>query len=149
MRTKQPVVGILASALAIASVTAVLAADWPSFRGPSHDGKSAETITWPAELTNRPGVCFVTRGPGATNAAHGVHVAQHDGTPMILFIGQVERAMLGRGAARDACSGRRGENKAPVATAQATEGANRREGFAMRLATVRNSAESAALPAAE
>ena len=49
-------------------------------------------------LTGRPGVCFVTRGPGATNAAHGVHIAEHDSAPLILFIGQVERAMLGRGA---------------------------------------------------
>ena len=49
-------------------------------------------------LTGRPGVCFVTRGPGATNAAHGVHIAEHDSAPMILFIGQVERAMIGRGA---------------------------------------------------
>ncbi len=49
-------------------------------------------------LTGRPGICFVTRGPGATNAAHGVHVAEHDSAPMILFIGQVERAMIGRGA---------------------------------------------------
>ena len=46
----------------------------------------------------RPGICFVTRGPGATNAAHGVHIAEHDSAPMILFIGQVERAMMGRGA---------------------------------------------------
>jgi acetolactate synthase I/II/III large subunit len=51
-----------------------------------------------ATLTGRPGVCFVTRGPGATNAAHGVHIAEHDSTPLILFIGQVERGMLGRGA---------------------------------------------------
>jgi acetolactate synthase-1/2/3 large subunit len=49
-------------------------------------------------LTGHPGVCFVTRGPGATNAAHGVHIAEHDSAPMILFVGQVERAMLGRGA---------------------------------------------------
>jgi acetolactate synthase-1/2/3 large subunit len=49
-------------------------------------------------LTGRPGICFVTRGPGATNAAHGVHIAEHDSAPMILFIGQVDRAMLGRGA---------------------------------------------------
>jgi acetolactate synthase-1/2/3 large subunit len=49
-------------------------------------------------LTGRPGICFVTRGPGATNAAHGVHIAEHDSAPMILFIGQVERAMSGRGA---------------------------------------------------
>src|ERR1700760_57079 len=49
-------------------------------------------------LTGRPGICFVTRGPGATNAAHGLHIAEHDSAPMILFIGQVERAMRGRGA---------------------------------------------------
>jgi len=49
-------------------------------------------------LMGRPGVCFVTRGPGATNAAHGVHIAEHDSAPMILFIGQVERAMRARGA---------------------------------------------------
>ena len=49
-------------------------------------------------LTGRPGICFVTRGPGATNAAHGLHIAEHDSAPMILFIGQVEREMMGRGA---------------------------------------------------
>ena len=49
-------------------------------------------------LTGRPGVCFVTRGPGATNAAHGIHIAEHDSAPMILFVGQVERSMRGRGA---------------------------------------------------
>ncbi len=49
-------------------------------------------------LTGRPGVCFVTRGPGATNAAHGVHIAEHDSAPLVLFVGQVERAMRGRGA---------------------------------------------------
>src|SRR3712207_7312903 len=36
------------------------------------------------KLTGRPGVCFVTRGPGATNASHGVHIAAQDSTPMIL-----------------------------------------------------------------
>jgi acetolactate synthase I/II/III large subunit len=41
------------------------------------------------KLTGKPGICFVTRGPGATNAAIGVHTAQQDSTPMILFIGQV------------------------------------------------------------
>lgn len=41
------------------------------------------------KLTGHPGVAFVTRGPGATNASAGVHVAQQDSTPMILFIGQV------------------------------------------------------------
>ncbi len=41
------------------------------------------------KLTGEPGVCFVTRGPGATNASIGVHTAQQDSTPLILFIGQV------------------------------------------------------------
>lgn len=50
------------------------------------------------KLTGRPGICFVTRGPGATNAAHGVHIAQQDSTPMILFVGQIERVARGRDA---------------------------------------------------
>ncbi|MDN8616994.1 thiamine pyrophosphate-binding protein [Variovorax ginsengisoli] len=41
------------------------------------------------KLTNRPGVCFVTRGPGATNASIGVHNAFQDSTPMVLFVGDV------------------------------------------------------------
>ena len=43
------------------------------------------------KLTGRPGICFATRGPGATNASAGVHIAFQDSTPMILFIGQVAR----------------------------------------------------------
>lgn len=43
------------------------------------------------KMTHRPGVCFVTRGPGATNASIGVHVAMQDSTPMILFVGDVAR----------------------------------------------------------
>jgi acetolactate synthase I/II/III large subunit len=50
------------------------------------------------KATGRPGVCFVTRGPGATNATHGIHIAQQDSTPMILFVGQVAREMRGREA---------------------------------------------------
>jgi acetolactate synthase-1/2/3 large subunit len=50
------------------------------------------------KLTGRPGIAFVTRGPGATNASAGVHVAQQDSTPMILFIGQIERATVERDA---------------------------------------------------
>ena len=45
------------------------------------------------KLTGRPGICFVTRGPGATNASHGVHIAMQDSTPMVLFVGQVETGM--------------------------------------------------------
>ena len=48
--------------------------------------------------TGRPGVCFVTRGPGATNAAHGVHIAQQSSSPMIMFVGQVDRGVRGRDA---------------------------------------------------
>jgi acetolactate synthase-1/2/3 large subunit len=50
------------------------------------------------KLTGRPGISFVTRGPGATNAAIGVHTAFQDSTPLLLFIGQVERDALGREA---------------------------------------------------
>ncbi len=50
------------------------------------------------KLTGRPGICFVTRGPGATSASAGVHVAFQDSTPMILFIGQVGRGMTEREA---------------------------------------------------
>ncbi|HZO80358.1 MAG TPA: thiamine pyrophosphate-binding protein [Candidatus Binataceae bacterium] len=58
------------------------------------------------KLTGRPGICFVTRGPGATNASVGVHTAFQDSTPMILFIGQVERAFLERGAFQELDFGR-------------------------------------------
>ncbi len=50
------------------------------------------------KLTGRPGICMVTRGPGATNASAGVHVGFQDSTPMILLIGQVGRPMMEREA---------------------------------------------------
>src|SRR5579863_761042 len=50
------------------------------------------------KLTGRPGICFVTRGPGATNASHAVHIAMQDSTSMILFVGQVDRGMREREA---------------------------------------------------
>ena len=50
------------------------------------------------KLTGRPGIAFVTRGPGATNAAIGVHVAKQDSQPMILFIGDVDRGTRDREA---------------------------------------------------
>ena len=49
-------------------------------------------------LTHRPGIAFVTRGPGATNASIGVHVARQDSQPMILFIGDVDRGTRDREA---------------------------------------------------
>jgi acetolactate synthase-1/2/3 large subunit len=50
------------------------------------------------KMTGRPGICFVTRGPGATNASIGVHTAYQDSTPMILFIGQVGLDFMDREA---------------------------------------------------
>lgn len=50
------------------------------------------------KLTGKPGICFVTRGPGATNASIGVHTAYQDSTPMILFIGQVGNDFIDREA---------------------------------------------------
>src|SRR5690606_32954493 len=50
------------------------------------------------KLTGAPGICMVTRGPGATNAYAGVHIAAQDSTPMILFVGQIERGMREREA---------------------------------------------------
>jgi len=51
-----------------------------------------------AKMTGKPGICFVTRGPGATNASIGVHTAFQDSSPMILFIGQVARDQQDREA---------------------------------------------------
>ncbi|MBI3441129.1 MAG: thiamine pyrophosphate-binding protein [Proteobacteria bacterium] len=51
-----------------------------------------------AKLTGLPGICFVTRGPGACNASIGVHTAMQDSTPMILLVGQVARDQMGREA---------------------------------------------------
>jgi len=63
-----------------------------------HEGAAANMAEADGKLTGRPGVCFVTRGPGATHASIGVHTAYHDSTPMILFIGQVQREVRGREA---------------------------------------------------
>lgn len=57
-----------------------------------HEAGAANMAEAHGKLTGRPGLCFVTRGPGATHAAIGVHTARQDSTPMILFIGQVARA---------------------------------------------------------
>ncbi|BDA85853.1 thiamine pyrophosphate protein [Aureimonas sp. SA4125] len=62
------------------------------------EGGAAMMAEADGKLTGRPGIAFVTRGPGATNASAGVHVAAHDLTPMILFIGQVPTEFRGHGA---------------------------------------------------
>ena len=63
-----------------------------------NEGGAAMMADAYGKLTGRPGICFVTRGPGATNASCGVHIAAQDSTPMILFIGQVARRMREREA---------------------------------------------------
>jgi len=62
------------------------------------EGGAAMMAEAQGKLTGRPGICFVTRGPGATNAAAGIHIAHQDSTPMILFVGQVARGAMGREA---------------------------------------------------
>jgi acetolactate synthase-1/2/3 large subunit len=62
------------------------------------EGGAAMMAEAHGKLTGRPGICFVTRGPGATNASPGVHVAQQDSTPMILLVGQVDSGVRGRDA---------------------------------------------------
>lgn len=63
-----------------------------------HEAGAANMAEAYGKLTGKPGVCMVTRGPGATHAAIGVHTAHQDSTPMILFVGQVALADRGRGA---------------------------------------------------
>ena len=63
-----------------------------------HEAAAANMAEAYGKLTGRPGVCVVTRGPGASHASVGVHIAFQDSTPMILLVGQTERPMLGREA---------------------------------------------------
>ena len=62
------------------------------------EGGAAMMAEAAGKLTGKPGLCFVTRGPGATNASSGVHVARQDSTPMLLFVGNVARGFRGREA---------------------------------------------------
>ncbi|MEL6587698.1 MAG: thiamine pyrophosphate-binding protein, partial [Pseudomonadota bacterium] len=63
-----------------------------------NEGGAAFMAAAYGKLTGTPGICFVTRGPGATNASIGVHTAMQDSSPMILFVGQVGTDMMGREA---------------------------------------------------
>lgn len=63
-----------------------------------HEGSASNMADAYGKLTGRPGICFVTRGPGATHAANGVHTARQDSTPMILFVGQISSEFKGREA---------------------------------------------------
>jgi acetolactate synthase-1/2/3 large subunit len=63
-----------------------------------HEGAASCMAEAVGKTTGRPGICFVTRGPGATNASAGIHIASQDSTPMIVFVGQVGRHMREREA---------------------------------------------------
>jgi acetolactate synthase I/II/III large subunit len=63
-----------------------------------HESGAANMAEAFGKLTGKPGICFVTRGPGAANAAIGVHTAFQDSTPMILFVGQAAQSMRDREA---------------------------------------------------
>ena len=63
-----------------------------------HEANAANMAEAHGKLTGRPGICLVTRGPGASQASAGLHTAFQDSTPLILFIGQVQREALGREA---------------------------------------------------
>src|SRR5882757_931928 len=63
-----------------------------------NEGGAAFMASAYGKLTGSPGICFVTRGPGVTNASIGVHTAMQDSSPMILFVGQVGTDMKGREA---------------------------------------------------
>src|ERR1700737_785958 len=62
------------------------------------EGGAAMMAEAVGKATGRPGICFVTRGPGATNASAGLHIARQDSTPLILFVGQIAREMREREA---------------------------------------------------
>ena len=62
------------------------------------EGGAAMMAEAVGKATGRPGVCFVTRGPGATNATPGIHIARQDSTPLIMFVGQIERGSREREA---------------------------------------------------
>ena len=66
-----------------------------------HEGGAANMAEACGKLTGRPGICFVTRGPGATHACIGLHTAFQDSTPLILFIGQVKTGVAEREAQQE------------------------------------------------
>src|SRR6187551_845856 len=63
-----------------------------------HESTAAMMAEAVGKMTGRPGICFVTRGPGASNASAGIHIARQDSSPMIMFVGQIGRDMRDREA---------------------------------------------------
>ena len=63
-----------------------------------HEASATNMAEASGKLTGKPGICFVTRGPGSSHSAIGIHTAQQDSTPLIVFVGQVSIGDLGREA---------------------------------------------------
>ncbi|MEM9797523.1 MAG: thiamine pyrophosphate-dependent enzyme [Pseudomonadota bacterium] len=82
----------------LAVLDALLDAPGIAFVTTRHESGAGFMAVADGKLTGRPGIAFVTRGPGAMNAATALHVAQQDSVPLILFVGQIEAAMRGREA---------------------------------------------------
>lgn len=103
---------ILSDQLAILGVTRVFSVPGESFLAAldglydsgianivcRQEGGAAMMAEAYGKMTGRPGVCFVTRGPGATNASAGIHIAMQDSTPLVMFVGQIDRSHRDREA---------------------------------------------------
>jgi acetolactate synthase-1/2/3 large subunit len=110
--TQQTVAAVIAQSLAAAGVSHAFAVPGESYLPLldamrdvpvrlvtcRHEAAATNMAEAAAKLTGRPGVAMVTRGPGATHAAIGLHTAQQDSTPLILLVGQVGDDMIGREA---------------------------------------------------
>lgn len=103
---------ILSDQLAILGVTRVFSVPGESFLAAldglydsgianvvcRQEGGAAMMAEAYGKMTGQPGVCFVTRGPGATNASAGIHIARQDSTPLVMFVGQIDRSHRDREA---------------------------------------------------
>src|SRR3546814_13725765 len=68
---------------------------------PRHEGGVTFAAAAYGRIARRPAVCFVSRGPGATNAAIGAHTAMQDSIPLVLFVGNVPTSSLGKAACQE------------------------------------------------
>jgi acetolactate synthase-1/2/3 large subunit len=80
----------------VSALDALYDKDAPRFILCRHESAAANAAEAYGKATGRPGLCYVTRGPGASHAAVGVHTARQDSSPMILLVGQIVRRNLGR-----------------------------------------------------